>query len=185
LEPTVGAKWVELLKEIAPHITRIAVVFKPETSPYSALAVRYMEAAARKLDVELTVARIQDAAEIETVMTRLSGEVGWGLILPPDSFTAFRHALVVEQAARLRLPAIYSGRVFADEGGLATYGVDGVDQWRQTAVYVDRILRGEKPADLPVQQPTKFELVINMKTAKALGLTIPETLLATADEVIQ
>jgi putative tryptophan/tyrosine transport system substrate-binding protein len=160
-------------------------VFKPETSPYSALAVRYMEAAARKLGVELAVALIQDTAEIETVMTRLSGEAGCGLILPPDSFTARHHTLVVEQATRFRLPAIYSAGAFVNEGGLAFYGVDGVDQWRQTAVYVDRILRGEKPADLPVQQPTKFWFAINLKTAKALGLTIPETLLATADKVIQ
>jgi putative ABC transport system substrate-binding protein len=128
---------------------------------------------------------VQEPAEFEQIMARLGGEPGGGLIIDPDAFTSIHRKLIVELAARYRLPAIYPRRFFVTDGGLASYGVDDIEHYRQVAVYLDRILRGEKPADLPVMQPTKFELVINMKTARALGLTIPETLLATADEVIQ
>jgi putative tryptophan/tyrosine transport system substrate-binding protein len=185
LEPTLGAKWLQMLKEIAPETRRVAVLINPETIPFNVAFSRSVEEAAPKFDVELNLAPVHEPAEIEAVMTRLAREPGGGVIFPPDFFTFTLRHLIVEMAAHYRLPAAYAGRQFAEVGGLLSYGVDTVDVSRRSAVYVDRILRGEKPADLPVQAPTKFELVINLKTAKALGLTIPETLLATADEVIQ
>jgi putative ABC transport system substrate-binding protein len=135
--------------------------------------------------MEAVTVPVRTPAEIETAMTKVGLESGSGLIVPPDTFTTRHYKLIVELATRTRLPAIYTFRYFAIAGGLASYGPDVTDQFRRAATYVDRILRGEKSGDLPVQQPTKFDLVINLKTAQALGLAIPETLLATADEVIQ
>jgi putative ABC transport system substrate-binding protein len=183
LEPTIGAKWLELLKEVAPGIRRVAVMLNPESSG-AILFARSAEAAARKFAVQVVTALVHDAAEIETAMTMLGREPGGGLILPPDGFTPAYRNMIVELTLRYRLPMIGQSRVFPEAGSLMSYGVDLVDQYRQAATYVDRILRGEKPADLPVQQPVKFELVINMKTAKALGLTVPLTLQVAADEVI-
>ncbi|MHB8270468.1 ABC transporter substrate-binding protein [Bradyrhizobium sp.] len=185
LEPTVGAKWVELLKEIAPGVTRVALMFNPEATPIAIPLSRSAEVAAKTFAIEPIVAPVHKPAEIETVMTMLAREPGGGIILPVDTFTTGHRKLIVELAARYRLPAVYGFRYFTAEGGLISYGIDVVDEFLQAAVYVDRILRGEKPADLAVQQPTKFELVINLKTAKALGLTVPPTLLARADEVTE
>jgi len=185
LEPSMGEKWLELLKEISPRVSRVALVFNPDTIPVSFQSSRSAQAAADKFGVEVVVAGVRDLAQIEPVVTRVGREQDGGLILPPDVFTAVHRKLIIELAARHRLPAVYSFRFFAADGGLISYGVDLVHQFRLAGAYVGRILRGEKPADLPVQQPTKFELVINLKTARALGLEVPPTLLARADEVIE
>jgi ABC-type uncharacterized transport system substrate-binding protein len=185
LEPSVAGKWVELLKEMAPRVTRVALVFNPPSTPIPAQFVRAAEAAAAKLGLETAAAQVGGLVEIEATLSRLAGEPGIGLIFPPDTFTGFHHKLIVELTARHRLPAIYSFGYFAAAGGLVSYGPDVTDHFRRSAVYVDRIFRGEAPGDLPVQQPTKFEFVINLKTAKALGLTVPDKLLVGADEVIE
>ena len=185
LEPTLGAKWLELLKEIAPHVTRVAAMRNPASAPTGAQFIRSAEAAASKLVLKTVEAQVHEPAEIEAVITELGREPGGGLIILPDAFLSLHQRLVIDLAARHRVPAIYPFRYFAGGGGLVSYGPDVADQFRRAAGYVDRIFRGEKPADLPVQQPTKFELVINIKTAKALGLTIPNMLLVAADEVIE
>jgi putative ABC transport system substrate-binding protein len=184
LEPTLGAKWLELLKEIAPHVTRVAAMRNPASAPIGAQFIHSAEAAASKLVLKTVEAQVHEPAEIEAVITKLGREPGGGLIILPDAFLSLHQRLVIDLAARHRVPAIYPFRYFAG-GGLVSYGPDVADQFRRAAGYVDRIFRGEKPADLPVQQPTKFELVINIKTAKALGLDVPPTLLARADEVIE
>jgi putative tryptophan/tyrosine transport system substrate-binding protein len=185
LEPSVGAKWLELLKEIAPHVTRIAVVFNSRTAPGAVLFSRSAEAVARQFAVEVIRAPIQEATEIEAVMTMLAREPGGGLILPIDSFTDLHRELIFEMAARHRQPAMYGVRNLVTAGGLISYGIDRPGQFRQAADYVDRILRGTQVSDLPVERASKFELAINLKTAKALGLDVPPTLLARADEVIE
>jgi len=185
LEPSVAGKWVELLKEMAPRVTRVALVFNPASTPIPAQFVRAAEAGAAKLGLETAAAQVGGLAEIEATLSRLAGEPGIGLIFPPDTFTGFHHKLIVELTARHRLPAIYSFGYFPAAGGLVSYGPDVTDHFRRSAVYVDRIFRGEAPGDLPVQQPTKFEFVINLKTAKALGLTVPDKLIVGADEVIE
>jgi putative ABC transport system substrate-binding protein len=184
LEPSVGAKWLELLKEVAPGVTRVAFVFNPENSG-TKLYFASVSAAAQKFRVEATTLPVRSVEDLESALTLHGREPGGGLVLPPDSFTNSHRKLIVELTARHRLPTIYERRFFAEEGGLMSYGINLVDEFRQAATYVDRILRGEKPADLPVQQPTTFELVINLKTAKALGLAVPPTLLAQADDVIE
>ena len=176
---------MELLKEIAPHVTRVAIMFNPGATPVAPLFVPSAQEAAPRFGMETVMTPVHASGELEAVMARLGGEPGSGLIIPPDSFLPFHYKLIVEQAARYRLPAIYAFRFYADAGGLVSYGPDIVDEFRQAAAYVDRILRGEKAIDLPVQQPTKFEFVINLKTAKALGLEVPPILLARADEVIE
>jgi putative ABC transport system substrate-binding protein len=184
-EFSIGAKWLELLKEIAPAVTRIAVIRDP-TVPAGSGEFAAIQTAAPSLKVELIPIGVRDADEIVRGITAFAREPKGGLIMagPPSSVLPHRD-LIITMVARYRLPAVYSSSTFAAAGGLVSYSSDLIDQYRRAAVYVDRILRGEKPNNLPVQQPTKFELVINLKTAKALGLTIPETLLATADEVIQ
>jgi putative ABC transport system substrate-binding protein len=184
MEATVGAKWLALLKEVAPRVARVAFMLNPD-NPGPAQFSGSVTAAAPKLAAEVVVAQVRGPAEIEAAITRLGREPGGGLIVPPDGFTLVHRKLIIELAARYRLPAIYGLRDFADDGGLAYYGVDVTDQYRQAAGYVDRILRGEKPGDLPVQQPTKFNLVINLTTAKALGLDISPALLSVADELIE
>jgi putative ABC transport system substrate-binding protein len=184
LEATMGGKWLELLKEIAPRVTRVTAMFNPDSS-FAVLFFRSAEAAAQKLAIEVVAAHVHDPAEIDAAMVALAREPDAGLMLPPDGFTAAHRRQILNLTERHRLPAIGSGRPFVAEGGLMSYGTDGLDIYRRAAIYVDRILRGEKPADLPVQQPVKFELVINMKTAKALGLTVPLTLQVAADEVIE
>jgi putative tryptophan/tyrosine transport system substrate-binding protein len=185
LEPSVGAKWLALLKQIAPQVTRIAVIFNSRTAPGAVLFSRSAEAVSQQFAVEVIRAPVQEPAEIESVMTMLAREPGGGLILPIDTFTDLHRQLIFEIAARHRLPAIYGVRNIAASGGLISYGIDRPAQFRQAAGYVDRILRGTKVSDLPVQQSTKFELVVNLKAAKAIGLTIPESFLLRADEVIE
>jgi putative tryptophan/tyrosine transport system substrate-binding protein len=184
LEPSVGSKWLQLLKEIAPGVTRVAVVFNPETLAGNGF-LSALEAAAERFGTKAFIVPIHDQVELLAAIESFSRQPNGGLIQVPDGFSQAHRSQFAEATARHGLPAIYASRVFADAGGLMSYSVDYVEEYRQAAAYVDRILRGEKPADLPVQQPTKFELIINLKAAKALSLTIPETLLATADEVIQ
>jgi putative tryptophan/tyrosine transport system substrate-binding protein len=183
-EPSLGSKMLELLREVAPHITRVAVMTNPD-SPGGRRVYDAAAEAAQRLTVPLVAARVREPTEIEAAITMLGRQPGYGLIVPPDPSIATHHKLIVELVARHRLPAVYGLRVFAVEGGLVSYGVDLLGLFRQAAAYADRILRGEKPANLPVQQPMKFELVLNLKTAKALGLTMPPALLLLADEVIQ
>ena len=185
LEPSVGAKWLELLKEITPRLTRVGVMFNPGSAVPNPLFFRSAESAARRFGIDAVAALVRDTAEIEAAIMTFGREPGGGLIFPPDYFTVTHRKLIVGLSARYRLPAIYAFRSFSLEGGLASYAIDQDNQFREAAVYVDRILKGKKPADLPVQQPTKFELVINLKAAKALGLQIPDKLLALADKVIE
>ena len=185
LEPTVGAKWLELLKQIAPRVTHVAVVINQKAFPLSVEFFRSAEAAASKFMVQAVMAPVHDTDEIEAIMATLGGRSDAGAIFPVDPFTTLHSKFILAQVARHRLPAIFGFRGFADGGALSTYGADQADVHRKAAVYVDRILRGEKPSDLPVQQPTKFELVINLKTARALGLDVPQILLSIANEVIE
>jgi len=185
-ESSIGGKWLGLLKEIAPRIARTAMMFNPEVAPYAQYYVRPFERAARSFGVDPISAPVHDDADIEREIAALARESNAGLIVLPDAFTTSLHRKqIIEQAARHHLPAIYPYRFIATEGGLMSYGIDVADLYRHAASYVDRILRGTKPGDLPVQQPTKFELVINLKTAKALGLEVPLPLLIRVDEVIE
>jgi len=184
LETSIGGKLLELLKEIAPQIRHVAVIINPDSLSSQHLSAS-ASAAAGKFAVDALTIPVRNAADIETAMMRLGREPANGLIIPPDPSMNTHRELMIAQAARQRLPAIYALRAATAEGGLLSYGVDIPDLFRQAAGYANRVLRGEKPADLPVQQPTKFELVINLTTAKALGLEIPPTLLARADEVIE
>jgi ABC-type uncharacterized transport system substrate-binding protein len=181
--PTMGGKWLELLKEVAPRLVRAAALFNPKTHTGQYWGV--LEAAAQIVNVPFAKAAIAEAAEIERAVEAMSGEPSGGLLVMPDSFTMSHRETIVASAARHRVPAIYAFRAFPASGGLMSYGMDMISVYRDAAAYVDRILRGEKPGDLPVQAPTRFELVINLKTAKALGLEVPPTLLARADEVIE
>ncbi len=183
-EYSIAAKWLELLKEIAPHVTRAAVL---RDSAIAAGPGQFgvIQAAAPSLGVDLRVADVRDAREIERALTAFAQGSNGGLIVTGSPAAIFHRGLIVALAARHRLPAVYSGRYFVTDGGLISYGADTIDPLRRAAGYVDRILKGEKPADLPVQAPTKYELVVNLKTAKALGLEMPAMLLARADEVIE
>ena len=183
-EYAIGGKWIQALKEAAPGLRRAAVLFDPASVSWP-LHVRAVEAAAPSLGVQLIPAPVQSDAEIERAFAAFAAEPDGAVIAVPTASVGLRREKIIALAARHHLPAIYPYRYYAAEGGLMSYGTDPADQYRQAASYVDRLLKGEKPANLPIQQPTKFEFVINLKTAKALGLTIPETLLATADEVIQ
>jgi putative tryptophan/tyrosine transport system substrate-binding protein len=183
-EASLGGKWLELLSEIAPGIKRAAIMFNPDTSPVSA-QMPSLETAARSLKIVPITTPVHSDVEIEAAIIALGREPGGGLVVMPDVFTLAHRVPIILAAARNKVPAVYNQSAFAGDGGLLSYGPDQVDLYRRAATYVDRILRGAKPGDLPVQFPTKFEMVVNLKTAKALGLTIPETLLATADEVIQ
>ena len=185
-EPSLIGKWLELLKEIAPGIVRAGVIFNPRTAPgEGSFFMTPFEPLARALDVEPVAVRVSSPAEIETAVTAIARAPGSSLIVMPDAFTTVHRQLIILLAMRHALPAIWPYRYEAADGGLLSYGVDTVDLLRRAAPYVDRILKGEKPADLPVQAPVKFELVINLRTAKALGLAIPPTLIALADEVIE
>jgi ABC-type uncharacterized transport system substrate-binding protein len=179
-----SGKWLELLKQIAPLVTRTAVLRDP-ANPSGAGQFGAIQAMAQSLGVEASPINMRDASEIERDMNDFAQKPNGGLIVTPSSLALIHRQLIVALAARLRLPAIYPFRFFVSSGGLISYGPDLVDQYRRVAGYVDRILKGEKPADLPVQQSTKVALVINRKTANALGLTVPQTLVATADEVIE
>jgi putative tryptophan/tyrosine transport system substrate-binding protein len=185
-EASMGGKWLELLKEIAPAVKRAAIVFNPKTAARGgSFYLGSFEAAAASFAVAPVAAPAHDAGEIENAINRLGREPNGGVVVMPDAFTLVHRELIIALMARYRLPAVYPFRFFAASGGLMSYGNNPMEQSPGAAAYVDRILKGEKPADLPVQQPTKFELVINLKTAKALGLDVPATLLARADEVIE
>jgi ABC-type uncharacterized transport system substrate-binding protein len=186
-EFSVGGKWLDLLKEIAPGLAHVAVMFNPDTAPQAKLFMRSIEAAASSLRVESVVVPVRATSEIERAFESITRAPDGGLILTTDPFTYPRQQLIAELASRHRLPAISWVPEFPKNGGLMSYGatINFVDQFRRAAGYVDRILKGEKPADLPVQAPTKYELMINLKTAKTLGLEVPTTLLARADEVIE
>jgi putative ABC transport system substrate-binding protein len=185
IEASMGGKWLELLKEAAPRLRRVAIMFNPDTATGGgSYYLGSFEAAARSLAVEPITVRVHSDAEIGTAITSLGREQA-GLVVMSDSFMSTHHRTVIQLAARNNVPAIMPASNFAREGGLISYGTNNVDLFRRAATYVDRILKGEKPTDLPVQQPTKFELIINLKTAKALGLTIPESFLLRADEVIE
>jgi putative ABC transport system substrate-binding protein len=184
LEPPLAGKWLELLSEIAPGLKRAAIMFNPDFPAPSTFRPS-LETAARALKVEPIIAPVHSDAEIEAAIMALGREPGVGLGVPGDAFTVAHRAAIISAAARNNIPAVYSLPSFARDGGLLSYGADLVDRFRRAASYVDRILRGEKPGDLPVQFPTKFEMVVNRKTAKALGLAIPPSILVRADEVIE
>jgi putative ABC transport system substrate-binding protein len=184
-EASLAGKWLELLKEIVPRVNRITFLFNPATATYAEFYLNPFKAAAESFAVEAIAAPVRDRSELESVVSAQAREPNGGLIVMPDSFTDLHRAEIASLAARYRLPAVYPRRIFTEVGGLLSYGIDQLDNFRLAATYADRILKGEKPADLPVQAPTKFELVINLKTAKMLGLEVPPTLLARADEVIE
>ena len=184
-EPTQAGKWVELLKETAPRVTRVAVLFNPAMATFAEFWLKPFRAAAPSFAMEVIIAPVHDTSELESVIAAQAREPNSGLFVMPDAFTITYRVEVTSLAARYRLPAVYAYRFFTELGGLLSYGEDLTDNFRRAATYADRILKGEKPSELPVQAPVKFELVINRKTAKALGLTIPSSLLATADEVIE
>jgi putative ABC transport system substrate-binding protein len=185
-DASMGGKWLQLLTEIAPGVKRVAIMFNPDTAPNGgAYYMSSFEAAARFLNMESVVAPVHNDAEIEAAITSLGHEPRGGLVVPPDGFMVVHRAPIVLLTARHNVPAVYQTSVFARDGGLLSYGPDIEDIFRRSATYVDRILRGAKPEDLPVQIPVKFEMVINTKTAKALGLTVPQAILLQASEVIE
>jgi putative tryptophan/tyrosine transport system substrate-binding protein len=187
-ETTLGGKWLQLLHEMAPSLKRVAMLFNPETSAAGASGTVYLqsiEAAAHAEGIELIIAPVDRPDDIDAALAAIAQEPGGGLIVMPSGFTAVNRHRIASQATRLRIPAMFPGAASVEAGGLASYGVDLPDMFRRAASYVDRILKGEKPGELPVQAPIKFQLVINLGTAKALGLTVPPSLLATADEVIE
>ena len=184
-DPPMAGKWLEMLTQITPPAARVAVLYNPATAPYAGLMLRAIEDAAPSVAVEVRAAPCRDDAEIEAMMVALAREEHGGLLVLPGVFTDVHRDAIVALAARHRLPAVYPLRYFTAIGGLMSYGEDDYDLSRRSASYVDRILKGAKPADLPVQAPAKFEMVINLKTAKALGVTVAPSLLATADVVIE
>ena len=187
-EATMGSKWLELLRDIAPLVKRVAMRFNPATANTGATGGIYlpaMQAGARALGLELIVAPLNDPADIDGAYAALAQSPGGGASVMPSVFTARHRERIVAQAARHRIPTVYPLAHFVEIGGLLSYGIDYVDQFKRAASYADRILKGTRPADLPVQQPTKFELIVNLKTAKALGLDVPWILQQRADEVIE
>jgi putative tryptophan/tyrosine transport system substrate-binding protein len=186
LEGAIAGKWLEALTEIAPAVKRAAIMFNPDTAPGGgSYFLPSFEAAARSLKVEPIAAPVRSDTEIETVITSLGREPRGGLVVMPDAFTFVHRAPIILVAARNNVPAVYFQSAFTKDGGLLSYGADVVDMIRRSAFYVDRILRGAKVADLPVQRPVKFEMILNGKTAKAMGLKIPESFLLRVDEVIE
>jgi ABC-type uncharacterized transport system substrate-binding protein len=183
-EASLGGKWLELLSEIAPGLKRAAIMFNPDTAPVSTY-ISSFEMAARSLKLERIIAPVHDDGEIEAAIIRLGTEPGGGLVVMADAFVIAHRAPIILAAARNNVPTVYSTSEIARDGGLLSYGSDLVDPFRRAATYVDRILRGEKPGDLPVQFPTKFEMVLNLKAAKALGLAVPPSIWLRADEVIE
>ena len=184
-EPGMAGKWLEMLKQVAPTLTHVAVLYSDKTLPSHGLYMRALEAVAPSFAILPIATPANDTVEIERAIDAFARQPNGGLIVLPDATPVVNRELIITRAGRNRLPAVYPFGFFVRDGGLMSYGVDAVDRYRQAASYVDRILNGAKPADLPVQMPTKFELVINLKTAKALGLTIPQSLLLRTDEVIQ
>jgi putative ABC transport system substrate-binding protein len=184
-EPTLAGKFLELLKEIAPRVARVAMLFNPSTAPYAEFYLNPFKAAAASLGVEAITAPVHDKSELESVVAAQARTPNSGLTVMPDGFMNVHRAEVTSLAARYRLPAVYPYRFFVELGGLLSYGPDQTDIFRRTATYVDRILKGAKPSELPVQAPVKFEMTINLKTAKSLGLDVPLFLQQRADEVIE
>lgn len=183
--PSIGEKWLELLKQVAPNVTRVAIMCNPDTGPSNASHyIPTLEAAAASIAVQPLVLPVRSPTEIETAFAELGGPAQ-GLVIIQDTFMVRHRALIIEQAARFKVPAIYPARYFAMEGGLMSCGADLLDLYRRTPSYVDRILRGSKPADLPVQAPSKVDLVINLRAAQALGLSVPRIVIARASEVIE
>ncbi len=185
MEPTMAGKWLELLKEIAPSVKRVALLFNPATAPYAEYYLNPFKSAAPSFAVEAIVAPVRDTSELESVVATQAREPNSGLIVMPSAFMNVHRTEIISLAARHRLPAVYAFRFFAELGGLLSYGNDFLDNYRRAASYADRILKGAKPSELPVQAPVKFELVINLKTAKSLGLDVPLHLQQRADEVIE
>jgi putative tryptophan/tyrosine transport system substrate-binding protein len=185
MEPTMAGKWVELLKEVAPRITNCALLFNPATAPYADYFIGPFNAAASSLAVKSSIARVRDAGELEAAIAAQTSAPNGSLVVMPDTFTTLHRAKITELAGKYALPAAFPFRFFSTSGGLLSYGSDTNDSYRRAAAYADRILKGEKSNELPVQAPAKFQLVINLKAAKALGLEIPERLLILADEVIE
>jgi ABC-type uncharacterized transport system substrate-binding protein len=185
IEASLSGKWLELMREIAPQVSRIGFLFNPQTAPFARYYLDTFRSAASALAVEVIEAPVHSTEEVEAFMTKLGGEAGTGLVVMSDTSTIIYRKTIYSLANRYRLPTIYPYRFFVVEGGLMSYGIVAADLLRGAASYVDRILRGEKPNELAVQLPTKFELVINLKTAKAVGITVPQTLQVAADEVIE
>jgi putative tryptophan/tyrosine transport system substrate-binding protein len=184
-DPPMARYWLGMLAQITPPVSRVAVLFNPATAPFAGLLLRAIDEAAPSLSVKASPAPVHDPAEIDLLLSNLSQEEHGGLLVLPDVFTIVHRAVIIASAERTHLPAVYWNRSFVADGGLMSYGVDNADLLRRSAVYIDLILRGAKPSDLPVQNPNKFELVINLKTARAMGLTIPDAILVRADEVIE
>jgi putative ABC transport system substrate-binding protein len=184
-EASVTGKWLAMLKEISPTLVRAAFVINPKTAPFYNYYLRTAESLSQSLGIELVPTLVENAAEIERAIESFAGVLNGGLVLPPDVSNIVHRDLIIALAARHSLPAVYPYRFYVAAGGLMSYGVDFADMCRQAASYVDRILRGDKPADLPVQAATKFETVVNLKTASAMGLTVPPGLLVAADEVLE
>jgi ABC-type uncharacterized transport system substrate-binding protein len=184
MEPTVAGKWLELLKEIAPRTARVAMLFNPATAPYAEYWLNPFKAAAASFAVQAIVAPVRGTSELESVVAAQAHEPNGGLIVMPDTFTTEHRSEITSLADRYRLPAVYPYRVFAESGGLLSYGDDLTDNFRRAASYVDRIVKGEKPAELPVQAPVKFDLSINLIAARALGIAISPSMMARADQVL-
>ena len=184
MQPTMAGTWLELLKEIAPRVARV-MLFNPATAPYAEYWLNPFKAAASSFAVQAIVAPVHDTSELDSVIVAQAHEPNGGLIVMPDTFMNVHRSEITSLAGRYRLPAVYPYRAFAEVGGLLSYGDDLTDNFRRAASYVDRILKGEKPSELPVQAPVKFELVINLKAAKALGLDVPVHLQQRADDVIE
>jgi putative ABC transport system substrate-binding protein len=185
LEPSMGGKWLELLKDIEPDLRRVAVIFNPDAGPLAPLYLHSVETAGALFSVEATGISVHETSDIERAISSVAQERGSGLIVLPDVFTISHRKQIIALTTQHRLPTIYALRYFATDGGLLSYGPSPLGMIRQVGSYVDRILKGEDPANLPVQGPTKFELVLNLKATKALGLAVPDKLLSTADEVIE
>jgi putative ABC transport system substrate-binding protein len=185
MESAVVSKGLQVLTEIAPQVKRMAVMFNPRSAPFAEYYLRAVDSVAAKLRINVFAATVASEQEIERVIASLGREAGSGLMLLPEGFMSVHHKLIIALAARHKVPAVYYASFAVQEGGLIAYGIDFLDQLRRAAVYVDQILRGARPAELPVQQPEKFELHINLKTAKGLGLTVPPSLLLRADHVIE
>jgi ABC-type uncharacterized transport system substrate-binding protein len=185
IENSLGGKWVELLKEIAPRVTRVAMLFDPAMAPFASYYLNPFKAAAASFGMEAIVAPVDDMAELERVVATSAREPNSGLIVMPDAFTIGHHTDITSLAARYRVPTVYPFRIFAEVGGLLSYGSSALDEFRRAASYADRILKGAKPSELPVQTPINFDLVINLKTAKTLGLDVPSSMRLRADEVIE